>query len=260
MPPKPCMKKVRDGSKLVPCGTPVVGEQPCKNRANHMLPMTTGKCAEGWCEGTKPRTVSGGTAPTCDWINTCPCKCHQDLWWLFEVSGMERIPVDKSNYHPETHTFWMPSDDITVPIDESSDTPVPDTPAPLESPLPANVAPSRTHSFAVTPTGRAARGQLEDWVKKQCDIWLIEGYSFPCTPAWISVEIGHDEGVDPPSVGAISAVFDRWVKLGFAVVDKKPTRFSRYTEEGLRIGLDAMKARAKSVVKRRKADLRRGIR
>lgn len=173
---------------------------------------------------------------------------------------MERIPVDKSNYHPDTHIFWMPSDDDTVPSNGSSDDTLPDTPEPLESPVAANVAPSMAHSFTATPTGRAARGQLEDWVKKQCDIWLIEGYHFPCTPVWISTEIGHDEGVEPPSVGAISAVFDRWVKLGFAVVDKKPTRFSRYTEEGLRIGLDAMKARAKSVVKRRKADLRRGIR
>lgn len=148
----------------------------------------------------------------------------------------------------------MPSDDpdwSPEPLSSPDDT---DTPEPVESPVDSPVAPSAGRSFAPTATGRAARGQLEYWVKRQCDIWLLEEYSFPCTPAWISEEIASDEAIDPPSVGAISAVFDRWVKLGFATVEKKPSRFTGYTPEGISKGLERMKEEAKRKTKLVKAE------
>jgi hypothetical protein len=128
----------------------------------------------------------------------------------------------------------------------------------VESPAPDIVPPTVARSYAPTATGRAARGELEGWVKEVCDIWLIEGYQMLCTPAWISEEIASAQGIKAPSVGAISAVFERWVKLGFAVVQKKPTRFIAYTEEGKRVGLEGLKIRAKQQAKRKQAEQSRG--
>ena len=54
-------------------------------------------------------------------------------------------------------------------------------------------------------------------------------------------------------------MFDRWVKLGFAVIEKKPTRFVRYTDEGIKFGLDRMKERSKRKLKLVQAEKRRNL-
>jgi hypothetical protein len=115
-------------------------------------------------------------------------------------------------------------------------------------------------SFTPTPTGRAARGELEAWVKEQTDIWAVEEYTFPCTPQWVAEEIGYDKGITAPSVGAVDAVFKRWEALGFATIERKPTRFTKYTEDGLKLGLEGLKRRAKMQKKLQKAAAMRGVR
>jgi hypothetical protein len=44
-------------------------------------------------------------------------------------------------------------------------------------------------------------------------------------------------------------VFKRWERIGFAVIDRKPTRFSRYTEDGVKLGLEVLKLKAKNAAK-----------
>jgi len=114
--------------------------------------------------------------------------------------------------------------------------------------------------FVGTPTGRAARGQLESWVQIECNAWLIDEAEEQCTPALLSRYIGREYGITPPSVGAINAVFERWIKLGFAIIEKKPTRFVGYTEEGLQYGLEGLKAREKRMRASEKGARLRGIR
>jgi hypothetical protein len=176
---------------------------------------------------------------------------------MFELTDSERILVESSGYSTPERTFWMPSDE-PVPVLSNSD--ATDGPKLIKSPAPGRVPATIQHDFGPTPTGRAARGELEAWVKEQCDIWLVDEPVDLCTPSFIAAEIGRTKGVSPPSVGAISAVFDRWVKLGFAVVGKKPTRFVGYTPEGIEHGLEKMKTDAKRSRRLSYADDRRNLR
>lgn len=254
---KKCNAKIRVGSKQVPCGKEYLGSGPCPNRGMHLLKMPTGFCSNGWHEGSKSKDWRGNPVPTCEFYLTCPCDCHDKLGKLFEMTDQERILVDSSGYVPPKRTYWMPSDDPLPPLSKGND---PERPTLVESPAPDIVPPTIRRNFAPTPTGRAARGELELWVKQQCDIWLIDKPGDLCTPSYLAAEIARDQGIAPPSVGAISSVFERWVKLGFAVVAKKPTRFVGYTDEGRELGLEKMKADAKREKKLAYADDRRNLR
>ena len=127
-----------------------------------------------------------------------------------------------------------------------------------ESPLPDAVPATIVRAFNPTASGRAAPGELELWVKQHCDIWLVEAERFPCTPAYLSEEIGKAQGIKPPSVGAITAVFQRWVKIGFAEIGAKPARFLKYTDDGVKLGLEGCKVRHKA--KRKAAEAAAGRR
>lgn len=238
--------------ELVPCGQLIkmgTGD-PCPNRFNHVLPMITGFCSSGWHEGDEATNYAGKPAPTCKFYLTCPCKCHVELDKMFNMAEKMRELVNRSEYVPDLGGFVIPEWSAYHMSSSDNDT---DTPPVLESPAPGIVPASLARDFGPTATGRAARGELESWVKSKCDEWKIEEYQFDCTPKWIAEEISTDLGIKAPSVGAISAVFERWEKLGFAKVGKKPTRFFDYTEDGIKLGLDKMKANAK-----RQRDLVRG--
>lgn len=259
---KTCIKKVRDAGKHVPCpGKFLKGttDSPgvCPESERHLLKMPSGFCLNGWCEGTKAVTYKGDPAPTCKMILTCPCKCHDTLDKLFAMTEQERLVVESSGYAPPKRTYWLPSDEPDMILSRTSD-PMP--PVVIESPAPDLVPATIERTFAPTATGRAAKGELESWVNKHCGIWLIDQPGVPCTPAYLADEIARDQGITPPSVGAISACFERWIKLGYAVVQKKPTRFVAYTEEGKKYGLEKMKADAKRAAKLAQADNRRNLR
>jgi hypothetical protein len=163
---------------------------------------------------------------------------------MFAASDMPRELVDNSEWvvKPE---FWMPTPEERIAMHAASEAPRPNAPTIVESPLPEAVPVTLRRSYTPTATGRAARGELEAWVKDHCDIWIVEADGSLCTPAYLATEIGRAQGIKEPSVGAISAVFDRWVKIGFATVLKKPTRFEGYTEQGIRIGLEGCKDKMK---------------
>jgi hypothetical protein len=164
---------------------------------------------------------------------------------MFSLSNMAREVVNNSEYRAPKGEFRMPTVEERIAMHTLSRPGQSNTPKLVESPLPDAVPATIERSFAPTATGRAARGELEAWVKKQCDIWIVEAEDFPCTPQYLSDEIGRDEGIKPPSVGAISAVFERWIKMGFATIEKKPTRFIGYTPQGIQLGLEGCKDKAK---------------
>jgi hypothetical protein len=215
----------------------------------HLNPFKSGFCGNGWCEGIKAKDWRGNPAPTCKFWETCPCNCHDAVSMMFDMAGMERILMENSGYKVDRSQFWMPTDEDRAQwaAERSARSSGPGTsePAVLESPAPGLVPASITRTFAPTPTGRAARGELETWVNTVCGIWLVEKYKWPCTPLYISETIAKDEGIKPPSTGAIAAVFTKWSDLGFADIQRKPLRFVSYTEAGLRLGLEGMKAEAR---------------
>lgn len=214
---------------------------------------TTGFCSNGQCEGLKPRSPSGKPLKTCTRIVmyrsktwSCNCKCHADLDRMFEMMGMERFIEQNPEYVPEKPTYVMPTleERVALSIERRS------TPSVvIESPAPDHVPATVARSFQPTASGRSGRGELELRVKQTCDQWVVDQPEESCTPQWISDQIvekfGVNESGHAPSVGAINAVFERWTKLNFALIGRKPVRFIGYTDEGVKHGLDGLKIRAK---------------
>lgn len=237
-------------------------EYTCRRRLEHITPLKSGFCAVGMCEGTNKRSPRTGLPyKTCEMWKTCPCDCHKTYDLMFSMSGMERRVVDNSGYSPPHNTYWVPTLEERAALHGLSNAVDNHAPIVIESPAPGIVPPTLARSYGPTATGRAARGELESWVKRVCDEWLVDNEKVLCTPAYVASCIQHNEGLGKaPSVGAISAVWDRWVTLGFAIIDKKPTRFSAYTEEGARVGLDALKEKAKRARRMKMAAANRGER
>lgn len=257
--PRVCSRLIKnDKLELVKCGRRFV-KGLCGNEAIHVSKYKTGFCEKGWCEGKNPTTFSGNPAPTCKMWQTCGCDCHRTYDQMFAMSGLPREVVYNSHWHPPKGEFWMPSPEEKMAALASSRPGVADGPKLVESPLPNAVPATLRRSYGATATGRAARGELEAWVEEQCSIWVVEADGSLCTPAYLAEEIGRTQGIKPPSVGAISAVFDRWVRIGFAEIAKKPTRFERYTEEGVRLGLEGCKDKAKRAKKMAQAEAGRRI-
>lgn len=243
--PNLCKRLVKDdGLNKVPCGRRI-SQGVCGNESKHISKHKTGFCAKGWCEGKKALTFRGDPAPTCKMWRQCGCSCHDDFDMLFQMSGKPREVVYVSDWKPDRSEFWMPSPEDRMALLASSNVPSVSAPVIIESPAPDVVPATLRRTYTATPTGRAARGQLESWVKDQCDIWLVEEEEFPCTPKFISEEIARTQAIPAPSVGAIGAVFDRWTAIGFAIIERKPVRFISYTPEGVRLGLDGCKDKAK---------------
>ncbi|HEY6021726.1 MAG TPA: hypothetical protein VIY48_18210 [Candidatus Paceibacterota bacterium] len=258
--PKTCKEFVKlNDTRIIVCENTLI-EGMCNKRDTHILKYKTGFCETGAHEGSAPKSYSGKARPTCSWWQRCPCDCHAFYDRLFRETGMERMPVDNSGYVVDKGGFVMPTLAERVATEPSFNGHTANPPALLENPAPDYLPPTITRPYGPTATGRTARGQLESWVKEQCDIWLVEKDGFPCTPPRISEEIGRAQGINPPSVGAIHAVFERWKLIKFAVIERKPIRFIEYTEDGIHNGLDEMKAKYKRIQKRKMSAANRGIR
>lgn len=272
MPPKnklPLCKELVKGEVTLtvgPCGTQVILRDQrffCPKNDSHLLKYKTGFCQNNNCEGSAKKSHNGKPMKTCSWWLRCPCECHKVYDSMYKMSEMPRVLVNNSGYEPELGGFRIPSAEERVALHgSSSSTPaitLPDierTVATPEDRLPAMMR----RDYAPTPTGIAARGELESWVKDQCDAWLVETEEFPCTPPYLSKEIAKAVGLGKaPSVGAISSVFDRWEKIGFAEIQRKPTRFVKYTEQGIKVGLDGLKALRKRSRKFEDAKTKRGV-
>lgn len=85
-------------------------------------------------------------------------------------------------------------------------------------------------SFKPTPTGRAARGQLEEDVRK---VVAAQHKLFDdmLTPGVIAKFINAE---DPPSQGAVHAVLSRWEQRSWVTLKTKPVRLGVITEAGKR--------------------------
>lgn len=232
------------------------------------------------CEGTKPVTRDGTPMPVClDWEN-CPCKCHELVTQMYEMAEMEREPAEQSAeylalQHERSAQLTLMLDSVyalTVRSRALSSSDGPDvhpgdegpfngTPSAQDGPVStlSALVPARP-VFTRTPTGRRARGQLEYDVLQVCreyaeGVWEWEA----CTPKAVAEQIGKMNSVEPPSTGAINAVWDRWEKIGFAEQAKKPSRFVKFTGENTDMALDRMKGATKRAKKMAQAEQKRGV-
>lgn len=238
--PKFCVSKIREVADIRACNVKLRFHQImgdiCPSRENHLYPMVTGPCQAGWHEGLKIN------APTCKFYINCPCDCHTQLNRMYDLTGEERILVNNSTWKPN-NPYVLPS---LEPVATVPSIPTATVAAPVvESPAPGIVPPTAPRIFTPTVSGRLGKGELESWVKEVTDVWAVEQEG-RCTVGYISNEIGRVKGISPPSQGAIQNVLSRWRGLGFAHVElDRPMRFTGYTDDGIKFGLENMKARAK---------------
>lgn len=231
--------------------------------------IKTGFCANKQCEGTKPKSPSGVPMKVCVFWQTCACDCHRKITELYEMAGMDRLEPEQSpeyveaaeKRHLETAAM-LESLDRIVPVSgalsiaSDTDTHPSDEGSPTVPPR-AATGPSRP---ILTPTGRRAKGSLEHDVLAVCVEYMQGVYEWEhCTPKLISERIAKLYAVEPPSTGAINAVWDRWEKLGFAEQAKKPSRFVKFTVDSPSpVVLEKLKAEVKRNKKRSQAEMKRG--
>lgn len=244
------------------CGTFLPrGKPECPNKKDHMWKFKSGFCAVGWCEGTSAQDSKGKYVKTCHLWSKCNCKCHVDIDKMFIATESDRILMENSKYHRPKSPYVMPKPEDNfdglsglkpdhVALDEGTDGQIV-----IRTLMDSD--PRRT-VFHETNSGKRARGQLEYQVLSTCRAFVKGQVEVEVlTPQVIALDI--DE-IEPPSVGAIGAVFDRWVKIGFANCEKKPVRFTSFTAEGLEIGLDATKDKFKRNEKIKQGNQSRSLR
>lgn len=208
-------------------------------------PYITGMCAVGACENTKKLSPGGALYKSCQGeFNfrsgkvTCTHDCHDQFRQIRELmaslnkemEGIATIPSPVTEGNPASHT--------------STDSPISFVSDPLRPPaapvVPADARRTRivdtSHAFKQTTSGRAAPGQLEERVRVNIATSVVEAGSetialLGITPAVVAKQIDAN---NPPSQGAIHAIFMRWQAAGYIEVGKKPFRFIKFTQAGER--------------------------
>lgn len=227
-------------------------------------------------EGSKPVSLSGVPLKVCDSWQDCPCYCHYEMDMMYEMTGMEREPAEQSPEYTamkakEHLATQIMLDSLAVktailaPLSNVGDTI--DRPG-IEGPVDGTgdsatgtPAAATAPRFNPTPTGRRARGQLEYDVLAVCRQFVDGVFDWEyCTPKNVSEEIGKVHAIEPPSTGAINAVWDRWERLEFATQDKKPSRFVTFSVDRASIDtLEQIKRQTKREKKRGQAEQKRGV-
>lgn len=228
-------------------------------------------------EGTSPKNSKGQPIRICTYADKCPCRCHYEIDKMYESVGMPRpvasqteaylAIVERSarehdkmveDVYRDRYASLTPSTPAVVDAPPVIEGTAPDAP-PAPSAAPAVPSVPGVPVFTPTPTGRRARGQLEFNVLAVCRDFANGVYTWDeCVTKLVSEEIGRREQMEPPSTGAIDAVWDRWQAIGFAERGKKPSRFIRFTGKYENMDLEIAKAKAKGEKRRTVTEQKRG--
>lgn len=203
----------------------------------------TGFCGIGHCEGTSPVSPSGKPMKVCTFYEGCSCDCHKKFDRMYKMANETRRIHQNPKYVPYTYPDLSEFLAVQADDDAASIVGVGVTPEPRERP--SETAPGLLESartFTGTATGYRQRGQLEAEVQKVANRAMMGEFDELMTPQVIAEIIDPS---NPPSTGAIGAVFNRWERIGYAKIHRKPLYFQRLTVEGMRDGLEACKNRAK---------------
>lgn len=215
----------------------------------------SGFCSTGCHEGTQPVNLNGTPLKVCvaigdgpDSKNRCSCKCHVEIDKMYESAGLARVP--------QQSPLWKPakSPDLTW-LYEDSESELDTFVSVRSQGTPADAEPARDHGIPVeqprydtadrTPSGFRKKGQLEESVQDVCLGYLKGKYEADENGDMTTKHIGLlIDAESPPSPGAVQAVLERWEKLGYAEMRRKPVGFQMLTAEGMQKGLSAMRQEA----------------
>lgn len=196
--------------------------------------IRSGHCEMGHHEGTRPKSPSGVAFRTCEALAWCACQCHKDIDKMFEGANKARVLISNPDYRPPDRSWWMPS--LEERIEELSKA----TALKFE----AVKLPETDADGDAPEISRKPRGQLEYWVKDAVEAWHRDRVGDLCTPKIIAALIAKLQSIPEPSTGAIHSVLMRWQKINYAMVGRNPVRFIGLTPEGMKEGLDRLKAKA----------------
>lgn len=212
--------------------------------------MVSGFCSVGFHEGTSPKSPSGKPCKVCTDYEGCPCDCHHRITKMCEASGITRTPYQNPQYKPYKSGIFefletYRQDAAVELLAGGASTHRVVEEKPFTTPDGTEVAGLRVSGRSFEPNARGrGSGQLEDQVRQVVNRYMTGEFSELCTPKFVSLVIDPD---NPPSVGAIGAVFDRWEKMGFAIIERNPIRFMTLTVDGLTKGLEQMKEESKRI-------------
>jgi hypothetical protein len=203
----------------------------------------SGFCTVGSHENTQNKGPSGAILKACPvagrfemfgynqrmiGVAECTCFCHVMSRQMEELSGV-KFPV-RSSIRDGSALSGLGLLGTTSPYTNTGKAAVSD-----EASRPT-VAVASGATFVATPSGRAARGQLEEQVRHVISVQVNAGGSemiamLGLMPSTLGLMIDAD---DPPSSGAIYAVLKRWEKQALVDLAESPFRFVRFTERGTR--------------------------
>ena len=216
--------------------------QPSKKSAVKEVPSVyrSGFCSLRSHENTKLFSPSGVALKACPvggrfdmgreygGIAECTCECHQMSRQMEQLSGV-KFPVlnPRREGAPLSKLGLLSPGGVGTGHANGVGTVDPDRPT---------VVVASGARFAVTPTGRAARGQLEEQVRYAINTQIKAAGEdmikiLGLTPGVIATMIDKD---DPPSTGAIYSVLKRWENNVFVELGESPFRFLCMTDRGKR--------------------------
>lgn len=220
--------------------------------------MTKGKHISGFCgnghhEGLSPKNHMGQPLKVCtvlglDGEARCNCQCHKDIDEMYESANAPRVPQQNPEWKPPKFESldWVWERDAlalrgtNTPAVEYQPGAAPgDAGITLESPRYADAEP--------TPSGVRRRGQLEEEVQRVC-VGYLQGEVKPDDDGDMTTKhIAHlIDADDPPSAGAVHSVLLRWERIGYAVIERDPVQFTLLTPDGMKMGLQSLKNKAKA--------------
>jgi hypothetical protein len=195
----------------------------------------SGFCGIGSHEGAKNLSPSGQRLKSCPQggrfdggrlgVMVCTCQCHDVTR---QMEGMTGIQVPALEINRTTPSL----DRLLREAERSSGGAKGPGIGVIDGP---SVTVASGVRFAVTPTGRAARGQLEEQVRYAICVQVKAGGEMiellGLSPSTLAVMIDRE---NPPSTGAIYSVLKRWESNGMVDLAESPFRFIRFTERGKR--------------------------
>jgi hypothetical protein len=210
----------------------------------------TGFCAVGQHEKTTLQSPKGLQLKACEGkylVSTgmsaygrlvtvvCNCNCHQAfaeirdmLGLLDDMHGFGGSVGDATVKETDNPSVGLPVAVLPAPGLREALAPVTASPTVTPVELGRELLPFQRAAFKPTPTGRAARGELEDKIR-QVVIQYHELAADMLTPEMIGKFINKEK---PPSSGAIHACLTRWEARGWVTLLKKPFRLGVLTEGG----------------------------
>ena len=124
------------------------------------MKILSGFCANGFCEGTKPKSSAGVPQKVCDLIYSCPCECHYRFDQMFNMTGNERVALKNPEYVPDFGNFVLPAPPPPVVVTVADDADGVDVPPTHERPV---VTPSEPDTVPLSdrrgPLGTMAKGE-----------------------------------------------------------------------------------------------------